>query len=96
MEHHCNKEKEIAEMAIKIDNIEKTVGEIKQDQKAMLTEIKELFQTVATTYATKDELAEVKKEVKKNASWVTDHLGVVVICSTILIAGIIFINKFLG
>ena len=39
--------------------------------------MKDLFQEIPKTYATKTELAEVKQEVKKNANWFLDHLGIV-------------------
>ena len=62
MEIVCSKEKEIAIMAEKIDNIEKNIEEVKQNQKEMSEKLDVFYQTANFTYSTKDEL---KKEVSR-------------------------------
>jgi len=61
----CNKEAEIATMAERIKNIETKVEEVHKD-------MKEFIKTADNKYATKEELNEIKGNVKDNTSKIWD------------------------
>jgi chromosome segregation ATPase len=92
MEVKCSKEKEIAEMAVKIDNIEKNVGEIKQTQKETLTEIRELFQTVSTTYATKEELKTEITRLEASRNFLADNWDKIIYMIALAVIGLLYLK----
>ena len=56
MEHKCNKEAEIGIITVKIENIEKSVDETKQDVKDLHKKMDNFISSANSKFATKKEL----------------------------------------
>ena len=87
--HKCNKEKEIAVMTIKVENIEKNVDETKKDVKELHTKMDGFIETSNKTYATKDELKTEIGRIEQSKTFLRENWDKIIYMIALLVIGMI-------
>ena len=92
MEHTCNKEMEIATMAVKIDNIEKSVEEVKSAQKEMAKKLDTFYQMANETYVTKPELQAEITRLEASKSFLLDNWDKIIYMAFLAFVGLLYLK----
>ena len=69
----CKTKEEVSIIKVKIENIEKNIGELKTSHKEMYKELKEFFQKADEKYATKAELDKVVTRLEASRNWLMSN-----------------------
>ena len=100
----CSKEKELGEMAADIRNIKTDMTEMKKDSKEILSCIHALKEELPTTYATKKEVEQLRKDLiardinqdnnsNKKWSWIANNWDKIIYMIAMSVIGIILLYK---
>ena len=79
-------------MAIKIDNIEKNVEEVKDSQKRMSNKLDTFYQKATETFATKEELKKEISRLETSRNWAASNWDKIIYMMALAIIGFLYIN----
>ena len=88
----CTEAERIGRMEVHLENMGKSIEEVKDSQKEIASDLKTFYQTANATYATKDELKTEITRLEVSKNFLADNWDKIIYMIALAVIGLLYLK----